>query len=313
MELDQKDKIIFESLMQDCRVSVKELARRTHLTHPAVIYRIKNLEKECIQRYDGLINLSKFDTPYSDFLVSVPKKFQKEFEGHFEKDKSIFSIIRHTHKFNYSLNGLIKNIEKIKEYLQKRKLEYKLFTAEKVGFGKFSVFEEIKIPEKEKKFSNKKLELDKLDIKLIEILFHGGGRKSVLELSRELGISAELASYRFKRLNKTGYISSYFAQANPEKFHIRYQLIEFEVKEMGFDEIFNIVNRTKKLSPFFVYDGKGKYQATLFVKSLEESEKAINSIIKELDSKLIDFNIYPISNWLFLNRLNLRDMLKKEE
>lgn len=297
--------------MQDCRISVKELARRTRLTHPAVIYRIKNLEKEYIQKYDGLINLSKFCIPYSNFLVSVPKKMQKEFEEHFQKDKSIFSIMKHAHKFNYSISGLIKDIEKIKKYLQNKKLEYKQFTAQKVGFGRFSIFKDIKIPLKEKKVSNKKLDLDELDMRMIEIIYGGGGRKSVLELSRELGISAELASYRFKRINKAGYFTGYLAQANLEKFHIRYELIEFEVKDISFDEVLSIVNRTGKLSSFFVYDGKGKYQATLFVNSLEEFEKTINNIIKELDNKLIYFDIYPAVDWLFLNRLNLKYLFKK--
>ncbi len=308
MDLDQKDRVILGSLMQNCRISVKELAKRTHLTHPAVIYRIKNLEKEYIKRYDGLINLEKFGTSYSIILVSVPKKLQKGFEEHFKKDKSISSICIHSHKFNYSLNGLIKDVEKILVYLQRKKLNYKLCTAKKVGFGRFSIFEDINFPLKEKTTSNKQLNLDKLDIRLIEILSEGGGRKSVLEISRELKISAELASYRFKRLNKAGYFVSYLAQANTEKFHIRYELIGFEVNGIDFNEVLNIVNKTGKLSPFFIYDGKSKYFCTLFVKSLEEFEKTISSITEELDDRLINLDIYPIKNWLFLNRLNLKEM-----
>jgi DNA-binding Lrp family transcriptional regulator len=310
VELDHKDKIILESLMQNCRISLKELSKRTHLTHPAIIYRIKNLEKEYIQRYDGMINLSKFNMSYFIILVSVPKRLQEEFEKHFEKNKSISSMIKHIHKFNYSLNGFITNPNEIFNYLKKRKLEYTYFEGKKMGAGRFSIFDEINLPKKEIRILNKQIKLDKIDIKLIELLQHGSGRDSILELSRKLGINAELTSYRFKRLNKAGYFINYFAQANLEKFNIRYEAIEFQIKGMDFNEVLETVDKTKKLSPFFAFDGKETYFCTLFAKSLEEFEKTIGAIINSFDDKLISFNIYPVEKWIFLNRLNLKSLLE---
>ena len=71
MKLDQKDKIILESLMRNCRVSLKELSRRTNLTHSAVLYRIRKYEKEgLVLKYDGLLNFNKCEGEFVFMFVN---------------------------------------------------------------------------------------------------------------------------------------------------------------------------------------------------------------------------------------------------
>ncbi len=54
---DQLDLIIMEELQANCRISVTDLARRIHLSQPAVHNRIKRLERDgVIQRYVALID-----------------------------------------------------------------------------------------------------------------------------------------------------------------------------------------------------------------------------------------------------------------
>ncbi len=55
--LDEKDKIIFEHLIHDCRTTTTYLSKVTNLTQPTIVYRIQNLEKEgYISKYDVILN-----------------------------------------------------------------------------------------------------------------------------------------------------------------------------------------------------------------------------------------------------------------
>ena len=60
--LDDKDKIIFEYLIQNCRISISKLSKLTKLTKPTVLYRIDKLEKEgMIKKYDAILNYNNND------------------------------------------------------------------------------------------------------------------------------------------------------------------------------------------------------------------------------------------------------------
>lgn len=311
MKFDKKDKIILESLFQDCRITIKELSRRTNLTHPAIIYRIKKFEERgFIDKYDAVINLNKFEILFRIIFVSVPQKFQKSFESYCIKNKALMSVIRHIHKFNYSVSSPLtkKQEEDLIKYFNRHKLKYKNYKIIKVFSLSPRIFEDVDIPEKEIKFTNKKLKLDKKDIQLIEILFDSGGRDSILELARKTKLSADLVLYRFKKLNKAGYFDKYIAQPNLEKFQIKYEIISFEVKNIDAQDCVKALKKTNKCIYLFQSE-KNKYLATLVIRDLKELEETLEKIHNELDDDLVSLELFPMKNWLFLNRLDLEKVL----
>ena len=311
MKFDQKNKIILESLFHNCRISLKELAKRTNLTHSAIIYRIKKLEdKGFIDKYDAIINLNKFETPFRVIFVSVPKKFKKLFENYCTRNKALMSAVRHVHKFNYSITSpLTKNQEEnLIRYFDRYKLKYINYKINKTFPLSSRIFEEINIPKKEMRLKSKKLKLDKKDIQLIEILFNGGGRYSILELARKTRLSADLVLYRFRKLNKAGYFDKYIMQPNIEKFHIKYETISFKVKNISTQDCVKVLQKTNKCTYLFQSE-KNRYIATLAIRDLKELERTLEKIYKEFDEDLIDLELFPMKNWLFFNRVDLKEIL----
>ena len=72
MELSRNDKILFESLFYDARLSTRELAKIVGIKQPSVYARIKKLEQEgFISRYDSLINTHALPFIYKMYYVSL--------------------------------------------------------------------------------------------------------------------------------------------------------------------------------------------------------------------------------------------------
>lgn len=308
MKLDNKDKIILECLMQNCRMPVKKIAKFAHLTHPGVLYRIKKLEEnKFIERYDGLIDLNKLPHKVKNFFIRVPAKKKEAFEKYCLKNKSIMSLSEHAHYFNYLVWSPFspEDEKNFVNFLKKNKLEYQSGSLTSLRPGIFSIFDDIDIEVKRKKHKDKILKLNKTDIKIIELMNNGCGRDSILELSRKLNISADLALYRFKRLLNAGYFTNFIAHPNPKKYNIKYELVEIYAKNINLDEYGKIMDKTKRVA-FYSQIGEGRFFTTLVVKSLEDMEKTIDTILKELDEKLIRIEIYLIKHFICLNRLNER-------
>ena len=307
MKFDEKDKIILESLFRDCRVSLKELSRRTNLTHSAILYRIRKYEREeLILKYDALINFNKFENPMIVFFVSVPEKFKKNFEKYCLGESGIMSVIRHVHKFNYSVTALLdeERLKKLVGYFDKCEFEYEKHEVRKVFSFVSRIFEGVDVPEDKGRVLSKKLKLDEKDVRLMEILFDGGARESMLELARRMKLSADLVLYRFRRLKRAGYFDRFIAQANPEKFGVKLELVSFEVRDedsLAYDEI---LEKTRKC-PFLYRVGKNRYLAVLMIKSLEELEKTLEKVYDGIGEELVRLDFYPVKNFVFLNRLDL--------
>jgi len=315
MKFDKKDRIILESLFMDCRIPLKELSRRTNLTHPAVLYRIRKYEEDgLILKYDAIIDLNKFETPFRILLVSVPVKFKKNFESYCLKNRAIMSVIRHIHKFNYSITAPLtkKQEAELISYLKKNKLKCRNYKVVKTFPFHPCLFDDVRIPEKAIILSDKKLKLDDADIKIIEELYDGGGRDSVLELARRTRLNADLVLYRFKRLNKSGYFNHFSAQPNQEKFHIKYYILSFKVKDILVEDCLDIFKKTRKCRYIFQSE-KNKYVATMVIRDLKELEETLEKIYDGFDKNLVSLEVYPSKNWLFLNRLDLEKVLVKKE
>lgn len=306
MKFDQKDKIILESLFSDCRISLKELSRRSNLTHSAVLYRIRGYEKEgVIDKYDGILNFEKFDKPFTAVFVYVDDKRKREFEDFCLQEDGVISLFRCAHKYNYLVSAFLseKQRRRLFGYLDELGFLYKSMDSKRVYSFVTRIFDDVDVPVVKQNFSGKKLDLDEVDVSLMKILFDGGGREPILELARKMDMSADLILYRFRRLVKNGYFSRFAAQPNPAKFNVKFEIISFEVKEDDFDyrEFFENLGKCA-----FLFDmGKGKYLATLFVRDLRSLEVLFGKIYDGIGEKMKRFDFHIVRSYVFLNRISL--------
>ncbi len=58
-QLDEVDKLILELLQEDGKLTIKELADKTHKSQTAVRVRVQKLEKSLIKKYTAIINCTQ--------------------------------------------------------------------------------------------------------------------------------------------------------------------------------------------------------------------------------------------------------------
>jgi len=312
MKFDKKDKIILESLFRDCRISLKDLSKKTNLTYSAVSYRIKKYEEEkLILSYDAIINFNKFKDICASFFVSIPNDISEKFEKYCLKNKNIMSLIGNIHKYNYSIFGVFdeKGEDELVNYFDKLGVNYLHYKYDTIYSFNLNVFDNIDNIREEKRAFSKKITLDNIDVKLMKNLFSGGARKSSMELARELNLRADLVAYRIRRLDRSGYFVRYIAQPNPEKFKMGWEVLSIEVNNNGYlnskgDCVENVFERTGKCA-FLFKSGENKYIASIFINGLKELKELLKKIYNELDNDLVKLDYYPTGDWIFLNRLDL--------
>jgi DNA-binding Lrp family transcriptional regulator len=74
-KLDQTDRKILQLLQQDCRITIKELAEKLHLSNTPIYERVKKLERNgIIKNYVAVLDPEKIDKNMVVFIsVSITK------------------------------------------------------------------------------------------------------------------------------------------------------------------------------------------------------------------------------------------------
>ena len=310
-KLDKKNKIILAHLMTNCRTPTTKLAKISNLSQPSIVYRIKNLEKNnFISKYDVLLNYNKFPLKFNVFMITIPQKKEKEFEKYCQTNKNIMSAVKCINNYNYSLTTFTtkKEINKIITYLEKEKLHYTNFNEIKSYFQTLTIFD-IPIKIKKTNHNNETIKLDKNDIKILETLSNGGAKDSILKISKKTKIPIDIVLYRYKKLKKANYLKNYIAQINPTKFHLNYTIILFKTKNITQNQSLNKIKNLKK-SIWIGQINENEYLITIVFKDYKEYLEILNKIYNNFENKITKLETFPIKNWIFLNRINLTQILK---
>lgn len=308
--LDDKDKLILEYLMHNCRITTTKLAKLTGLSQPSIVYRIKRLEKEnYISKYDIIIDLDKIPIDMYIFFLEIPNNFKTEFEKWCIANKNLMTLGLHVNKYNYSLTSMLKPklLKELEEYLKKHKISYEKHKVYKNIYLSFSIFDLLP-PSKIIQTNTKTIELDKIDGKIFDCITDGGAKYSIKEIAQKTNLSVDLVTYRFKKLKKHNYFRLIIAQPNTHKFHLNYSMLILKIKNLDMNEIaqrLQIINRTTLLGQL----ENNTYFATTIITDIENYKKTLQKIYEAFDRDLIDLNDMMIEDAIFLNRLNLEEML----
>jgi DNA-binding Lrp family transcriptional regulator len=308
--LDEKDKLILEYLMHDCRITTTKLAKITKLSQPSITYRIKKLEEQkYILKYDVLINPDKFNTQMSFFFVFIPKNKQEEFEKEITNDKKIMSVFKHINKYNYSLTTFTnkKENEQIKRYLEKNNYKYIYYKGIQTRHYPISIFN-LNIQKPQINTSKEKLKLDKTDAKILNRLVNGGAKSSILELTKHTNLTTDLVLYRFKKLQKANYFSLYIAQPNLEKFHLQYDVLIIGTQNIEENLVFDKIKKLNKII-FVSQIEQNKYLVTLISQNFEDYKNTLDKLITNLDEKLVNIEQFMIKKILKLNNIDFKKII----
>jgi len=128
--IDERDKIIINTLRKNAELSIRELAKRTDLPQSTIHRRLKILEKEgIIKGYKLMLNWEKFGKPVSIlvFIDVIPEKrpLQKPFiplkkvETELAKFDEVEEIFITEGERDITVRAHLKNLQEVREFLDK--------------------------------------------------------------------------------------------------------------------------------------------------------------------------------------------------
>lgn len=207
LRLDKKDRKILQVIAQNARLPISHVARLAGVSRQSAEYRIAQFEEQGILSGSRtVIDSQKFGFfSYHVFLEVHKEKAEKELCERCMKEESVNAVIQHLGRWNYEISIMAQNPKEFNNTLQA------LTKGLEVSSSTFGIIlKTIKaqvLPGKsiEEKKPAKAYEPDKQDVALLSMLARNAQLR-VLELARQVKLSAETVTKRIKALRESGYI-----------------------------------------------------------------------------------------------------------
>ncbi|HLF54598.1 MAG TPA: Lrp/AsnC family transcriptional regulator [Candidatus Nanoarchaeia archaeon] len=322
VQLDLYDRKILFSLSQNCRTSATQIGKRVGLSRDAVRYRIARLEKSgVIQGYRTIVDINKFGYVIVHLLLQLnqptsdaEKQLVEKFKGY----SFCRAVIKFSGKYDFDLalvardmvelDGVItKIIADCGNYLQ----HYELLFITKPFAGKTFPNNFVKMPVEKSDKKSEKYVPDDFDIKLLDIIADKADLP-LYHIGQKLGLSADAAKYRIRKLLNAGIIIGFVPVIN-------YDVIGYNVYAI----LLNISGLTPKrestLAQFLSTNNDvlwavktiGKYNLLLYIcttdpDDLMKTTAALRSYFTESVrdfETLINYEEYKYTYWVNLSYL----------
>ncbi|MEK9207620.1 MAG: Lrp/AsnC family transcriptional regulator [Patescibacteria group bacterium] len=309
MDLDIKNKVLFEHLLKYARFSVKDLARILKVSKATVIKRLKFLEeKEYISRYDAIINWQKIPFIKKIYFVKVDKE-SKEFERQMISKKPVFSLITLSGLYNYQVWCFFKTKKQQSEFEKQLRFTYKEINVSELTFPVVSFFDlplQLSIP----KINENILKIKSIDVGIMKHMAQGNGRDSFYEMSAKLKLPYDSVHYHGKNLLRAGYFSTIIAQPGTSKFTLQTTCLLIQcVDNEESNKLYNLLQKTPKILSnaiskeskvlvHFLSQTHLEYRETLSkILSIISRNKIKDVLITHWDKVLLN-NRYPLEYFL---------------
>ncbi|MFA5992662.1 MAG: Lrp/AsnC family transcriptional regulator [Candidatus Pacearchaeota archaeon] len=299
VKLDLIDNKILSELDKDARKSCREISKKLRLSPEVINYRIKKLEdSRIITAYTLAVNLSKLNIIYLKILLSFQHLNSEKLDKITEKlkeNKSVKWIVSCRGNWDMIISieaNSLKEIELLKnkiisdfgQYINKKAIAFctEASTFNRTYFSQNNQKKEMIIINS----SEKGLELDELDIKIIKKLSLNS-RKSLVEIASELKTTARIVNYRMKQLIKKGVITGFRLAIDYSKLNLQfYKLLvyldnpnEQEIKRFV-DYLKNNKNLIHHVNAIGDWDFEPEFEVY--------SEQEFNEILKQIKDNFSD-------------------------
>ena len=320
MNLDKKDKTLLYNLDINARESYTKLAKKVQISQESVRYRINRLVKEgLIQKFFTVIDASKLGFAFYKVLLklhNVNEKKQHDIINYLLTDNSVVWLV--TFDGNYDigfvikaenileLNLILENLDKnFSTYIHKRIFSINIL-GEYLSRDYLINKQRTLVRTPSYTVESKKYDLDDIDIKLIQNLTEDG-RKTAVDISKEIEVSPDTILQRKNRLEKSKVITKYNIVLNHNKINqIHYKVLIY-LNEF-FPEKLNKFLSFCRLNNRIVYIiktlGEWNYELDIEVENIDQYRKIMMDltneffdIIKDYNSliirKIFKYNLYP--------------------
>lgn len=245
LKIDLADRKILYELERDSRQSNKQIAKKVGLSEMVVGNRIKRLvESKVIDYFFVKTNPALLGYFHIKVFLRLHNLTQEELSKlvqELKSQKGIFWLVNLRGKYDLTLSLYVKSIfefsqryqdvfQKWEPYILDRKILFleKGFTYNQSHLWPKQKHQEIVYT----KGSEEKIELDETDLKILRIL-NLEGRKPLIEIASQVGVSADTVKYRLNQLEKKGLITGYGSKINFAKMGNSYTLIFLKMQNMN--------------------------------------------------------------------------------
>ncbi|GAB7088683.1 Lrp/AsnC family transcriptional regulator [Marinifilum fragile] len=129
--LDRTDRKILELLQQDCRITIKELAEKLHLSNTPVYERVKKLERSgIIKNYVAVLDPEKIDRNMVVFISVSITRHTRDVVDQLTKDvlalPEVMEFYITSGNFDAMLKIMVKDMNAFQYFIQEKlsKFEY---------------------------------------------------------------------------------------------------------------------------------------------------------------------------------------------
>jgi len=303
MILETKDKKIILELLENSRLPISILSKKTGLTREIINYRINKLEKEgIIKDYITIVNQSLFCSGIATLmckLVNINEEKLGKIINFIKKHEAVNWCSELCGSYDLVLTFLYKDsqdldtiISEITNFIGKNLKEHSLsLYISEYKFDRKSLVLEKPILEYDKNtvnFGKYKVDLDALDSLILELLLKNARIKNI-DIAKKLKANEDLIRLRIKKLIEKNIIRGFTLVLDTNKLGYEAYYMGLQVEQMNQETINKIRSYIQK-NPYIMYCARtsGKYNIvmTINTKNREHFKKLLNEIRNEFSSEL---------------------------
>nr|WP_320118091.1 Lrp/AsnC family transcriptional regulator [uncultured Marinifilum sp.] len=131
--LDHTDRKILELLQQDCRITIKELAQKLHLSNTPVYERVKKLERSgIIKNYVAVLDSEKIERSMVVFISISITKHTRDVVDHFRQEAlalpEVMEFYITSGNFDAMLKIMVKDMNAFQFFIQEKLSKFDYIT-----------------------------------------------------------------------------------------------------------------------------------------------------------------------------------------
>lgn len=304
VKLDNQDKKLLFLLDKNARTSYVTLAKEIKLNKDTVKYRINNyLKTKILEGFYPLIDSSKlglysFRTYFSLSKATIQE--ENKIIDYLKNQKNVFYLFSAEGYFDIGFGFFGKTITEFKNFMNELKQNYSYIKIKHEGiFLKLYHFDRNYLTNTKRLQQPKGIlqepqetKIDETDDKILKLLSENA-RKQIIEIGKELNLTAKAIIYRIRNLEKKQIILGYKPKINLEKLNYSMYKVDIELDDDSVKEkikkfVFQLPNIIHAQE---VFNGSD-LEFDIECKNYEEYEEIINKVRKEHGRNILKIKHY---------------------
>ncbi len=313
-KIDLKDRKILYQLDLNARKSLAEIGKKVGLPKNVVAYRINRLQElGIIKNFYTVIDASKLGYIslrfYLVFQYATPE-IQEEIINYFVKNRYTYWIGSVEGRFDLVVIMWIKDLNDFYTFWEETLKKYRdyfqdqLFTIYiqllhyRYSYLLKGIATNTKLLDDRQKFEitggGKKVNIDDLDFQILKLIA-SDARIPVTEIAKKANTTAAIATYRIKKLIKSGVIQGF--RTNIDIYNLNLQHFKVDIYLKDYKKIKEITNYIK-LNPHLIYIDKSAgisdLELEFHLQNLEELHKIMKDLIIKFPNSIKNYKHFII-------------------